>query len=89
MGISSYLKGHFPWQRLYFLPLPQGHFSLRPILWSASVTMWRFSSHRAQVQAAGCAAYQLGLTMFHLVGRPLGRDFSFGLGIKGYFTQKP
>ena len=55
--------GYLPWQRLYFLPLPQGHFSLRPILWPASWTMWRFSSHSAQVQAVGCSAYQLGLTI--------------------------
>ena len=32
----SYLLGYLPWQRLYFLPLLQGHFSLRPILWSES-----------------------------------------------------
>ena len=61
--IEEWGLGYFPWQRLYFLPLPQGHFSLRPILWSASWTIWRFSSQSAQVQALGCSEYQLGLTM--------------------------
>ena len=60
---------YWPWQRLYFLPLPQGHRSLRPILWSEPWTMCRFSSHWAQVHALGCCAYQLGLTMVHLFSR--------------------
>ena len=43
---------YLPWQRLYFLPLLQGHLALRPILpWSGC--MVRFSLQEAQVQAAG------------------------------------
>jgi len=53
---------------LYFLPLPQGHLSLRPILLGFWVAKVRFSWHWTQVQAWGCSAYQLGLTIFHLIG---------------------
>lgn len=51
---------------MYFLPLPQGHLSLRPILLGFWVAKVRFSWHWTQVQAWGCSAYQLGLTIFHL-----------------------
>ena len=51
---------YLPWQRLYFLPLLQGHLALRPILpWSGC--MVRFSLQNAQVQAAGWSLYQLVL----------------------------
>jgi hypothetical protein len=49
---------YVPWQRLYFLPLPHGHFSFRPILVRSPRTV-RFSAHQAQVQAGGCALCQL------------------------------
>jgi hypothetical protein len=52
---------HCPWHLLYFLPLPQGHFSFRPIL-PCCRFMNRFSSQLKQVHAGGCKAYQLGLT---------------------------
>jgi hypothetical protein len=57
---------YLPWHRLYFRPLPQGHFSLRPILRPACCFIVRFSSHSAQVQAAGCSVNQLALTMLPL-----------------------
>jgi len=45
-------NSYLPWQRLYFLPLLQGHLALRPILpWSGCIV--RFSLQKAQVQAAG------------------------------------
>jgi hypothetical protein len=51
---------------LNFLPLPQGHLSFRPIFPGFCVAKVRFASHSVQVQAVGCSAYQLGLTIFHL-----------------------
>ena len=43
---------YLPWQRLYFLPLLQGHLAFRPIFpWSGC--MVRFSLQNAQVQAVG------------------------------------
>lgn len=51
-----------PWQRFHFLPLPQGHFSLRPILVRSPRTV-RLSWHLAQVQAGGCSLCQLVLVV--------------------------
>ena len=52
------------WHFLYFLPLPQGHGSLRPIFpWRLTIPF--FSSHSLQVHAGGCEENQfvLGLTI--------------------------
>ena len=55
-----------PWHLLYFLPLPQGHFSFRPIFRPSVRSIVRFSSQYVQVHAGGCSAYQLGLAIPHL-----------------------
>ena len=47
-------EAYAPWHRLYFFPLPQGHFSLRPIFRPACRLMAFFSPHSLQVQARGC-----------------------------------
>jgi len=61
------LRGlHTPWHLLYFLPLPQGHFSFRPIFRPSRRCIARFSSQLKQVHAGGCAVYQLVLTIPHL-----------------------
>ena len=43
---------HRPWHLLYFLLLPQGHFSFRPTL-PARLSFLRASVHVTQVQASG------------------------------------
>ena len=49
---TIFKRRYFPWQRLYFLPLLQGHLALRPIFpWSVCIV--RFSLQKAQVQAVG------------------------------------
>jgi hypothetical protein len=55
---------------LYFLPLLQGHFSLRPIFRSAWRVMNFFSWQVLQVQAGGCSVRQLDLTIFSLPDFP-------------------
>lgn len=48
-AVRTFRRSHsycLPWQALYFLPLPQGQGSLRPILGS-TVTGWRLA-------CAGC-----------------------------------
>ena len=52
---------HCPWHLLYFLPLPHGHFSFRPILPCCRL-MNRFSSQAKHVHAVGCSVYQLERT---------------------------
>lgn len=50
----------FPWQFLYFLPLPQGHGSLRPTFGSALIgsTTWRWPcGERAAWRCASCPGY--------------------------------
>ena len=55
----SIQKSQGPWHFLYFLPLPQGHFSFRPILPDAFIFIRFDSWHFTQVQATGCSLCQL------------------------------
>ena len=77
-----------PWHFLNFLPLPQGHFELRPTLpASRTFTMsarplWQV----AQVHAAGWSSYQFGrfiLLLLQDVERHDGIDHSRGRYLKG------
>ncbi len=64
LGFADLSPGtHFPWHLLYFLPLPQGHFALRPIFAPCSLWKNRLASQSEHVQAVGCSVYQLGLTI--------------------------
>ena len=75
MSLLFILGRYLPWQRLYFLPLLQGHLALRPILpWSGC--MVRFSLQKAQVQAAGWSLYQLVLVAmtFLIASVSIGED---------------
>ena len=68
------VESYVPWQRLYFLPLLQGHFSLRPILrfWSRFINF--FSSQVLQVQAGGCSEIQLPHRVRLVTGHVLTAD---------------
>ena len=57
-----------PWHLLYFLLLPQGHFSFRPTL-PAWLSFLRASVHVTQVQASGWSVIQFGRTIRILVLR--------------------
>ena len=57
---------HRPWHLLYFLLLPQGHFSFRPTL-PAWLSFLRASVQVTHVQASGWSVIQFGRTIRILV----------------------
>ena len=59
---------HRPWHLLYFLLLPQGHFSFRPTL-PAWLSFLRASVQVTHVQASGWSVIQFGRTIRILVLR--------------------
>ena len=64
-GVHTMVGYHYPpWHFLYFLSLPQGHFSFRPILrpwatWSNLRCSTARASQAAQVHADPCSGFQL------------------------------